>query len=41
MNLKLELDWPAARAGVAVVSPSGEQRASRGGVGGGHGGDGD
>jgi CubicO group peptidase (beta-lactamase class C family) len=36
VNLKLELDWPAARAGVAVVSPSGEQRASRGGVGGGH-----
>jgi CubicO group peptidase (beta-lactamase class C family) len=28
----LDLDWPAARAGVAVVSPSTVERAARGGV---------
>jgi len=31
----MNLDWPVRRAGVAVVSPSGEERASVGGVGGG------
>ena len=33
--MNLDLDWPVGRAGVAVVSPSGEERASVGGVGGG------
>jgi CubicO group peptidase (beta-lactamase class C family) len=31
----VNLDWPVARAGVAVVSPSGVERAAKGGVGGG------
>jgi CubicO group peptidase (beta-lactamase class C family) len=35
VNLDLKLDWPVGRAGVALVSPSAEQRASLGGVGGG------
>jgi CubicO group peptidase (beta-lactamase class C family) len=35
MNLDLDLDWPVGRAGVAVVSASGEERAAIGGVGGG------
>ena len=30
--MNLDLDWPVGRAGVAVVSPSGEERASVGGV---------
>jgi len=30
--VNLDLDWPVGRAGVAVVSPSGEERASVGGV---------
>jgi CubicO group peptidase (beta-lactamase class C family) len=34
-DLHLDLDWPVGRAGVVVVSPSGEQRAARGGVQGG------
>jgi CubicO group peptidase (beta-lactamase class C family) len=33
--VKLELDWPVDRAAVAVVSPSGVERAAVGGVGGG------
>jgi CubicO group peptidase (beta-lactamase class C family) len=33
--VSLDLDWPVARAGVAVVSPSGVERAAKGGVGGG------
>jgi CubicO group peptidase (beta-lactamase class C family) len=33
--VSLQLDWPVGRAGVAVVSPSGVERAAIGGVGGG------
>jgi CubicO group peptidase (beta-lactamase class C family) len=33
--MNLDLDWPVDRAGLAVVSPSGTERAALGGVGGG------
>jgi CubicO group peptidase (beta-lactamase class C family) len=37
VNPDLELDWPVGRGAAAVVSPSGVERASVGGVGGGDG----